>query len=207
VCCTLCLAGANQSRTRGKEILMKRYTKYLFVFLALTFGLSLSAMAGKGVGAYKLDGAWVAKVVGVPGQWTYIISADPSGKRAAGYGSIDSGLNVDVLFPGVFTSSDSNSPILVNIAMTGRDTASYYSIWYGLKELGPSSQVTNQIVLIGVVTGELEFIGPGKIKGTHKFALYHPNQDADGDGFPDEGETTPYVLQLTTFDTRLPAPE
>ena len=79
---------------------MKRYTKYLFVFLALTFGLSLPAMAGQGAGAYKLDGAWVAKVVGVPGQWTYIISADPSGKRAAGYGSIDSGLNVDALFPG-----------------------------------------------------------------------------------------------------------
>ena len=61
--------------------------------------------------------------------------------------------------------------------------------------------------MIGVVTGELEFVEPGKTVGTHKFALYRPDQDIDGDGFPDEGQTTPYEFELTTMDTRLPAPE
>lgn len=186
---------------------MKKYMTHIFAMLTLIFGLSVSAIAGAGDGAYKLGGAWVAKVIGAPSQWSYMVSADPSGRQASGYGSIDSGLNVAAIFPSVFEASDSSSPILVNIVMTGPDTGSYYSIWYGLKNLGPLDPVTTEVVLIGVVTGELKFIGPGKAYGTHNFALYHPEQDADGDGFPDEGETTPYQLQLNTFDTRLPPPE
>jgi len=188
---------------------MKTYITHLLVVLTLTFGLSVSAMASEEGGAYKLEGAWVAKVVEFPGgQWSYVISADPSGRRASGHGSIDIGFDPNVIFGGpVFEPRDSNSPILVNMVMTGPDTASYYSIWYGLKNLGPSSPVTTKIVLIGVVTGELNFVGPGKALGTHNFALYFPTQDADGDGFPDEGETTPFVFQLTTVDTRLPLPE
>jgi hypothetical protein len=38
--------------------------------------------------AYKLEGAWIAKVVGMPMQWAYTMSPDPSGKRAALSGSI-----------------------------------------------------------------------------------------------------------------------
>jgi hypothetical protein len=36
--------------------------------------------------------------------------------------------------------------------------------------------------------------------------MYYPSQDKDGDGFPDEDETTPFVFQLLTNDTRLPSP-
>lgn len=188
---------------------MKTYMTHMLVILMLTLGLSMSAMAGKGDGAYKLGGAWVAKVDGMPGgQWSYVVSADPSGRRASGHGSIDIGFDPNVIFGGpFFEPRDSNSPILVNMVMTGPDTVSYYSIWYGLKNLGPPSLATTEIVLIGVVTGELKFTGPGKAHGTHNFALYYPTQDDDGDGFPDEGETTPFVFQLTTVDTRLPLPE
>lgn len=187
---------------------MKTCLKHLIIMLALTFGLSISATAGDGDGNYKLEGAWVAKVVGAPGQWSYVISADPSGKRASGHGSVDIGFSTEAVLGGTyFEPADSTSPILVNTVKTGRDTASYYSIWYGLKDLGPMSPVTNEIVFIGVVTGELKFVGPGKVHGTHNFALYYPSQDADGDGLPDEGQTTPFVFQLTTVDTRLPMPE
>jgi len=187
---------------------MKTCLKHLFIMLALTFGLSISATAGDGDGNYKLGGAWVAKVIGQPGQWSYVVSADPSGRRASGHGSVDLGFTTESIFGGpYFEPSDTSSPILINIVKTGPDTASYYSIWYGLKDLGASSEVTNEIVYIGVVTGELKYVGPGKANGTHNFALYFPWQDTDGDGFPDEDQTTPFMFQLTTMDTRLPMPE
>jgi hypothetical protein len=188
---------------------MNRYISHFLV--GLLVALALAAPATAGDGAFKMGGAWVARVQeeGVPfaGQWTYVVTADPSGRRAAGYGSIDSGLNVEKMMPGVFEERDYDSPILVEIVMTGPRTASYYSIWYGLKNLDPDQPITRIVTMIGVVTGELEFVEQGKIVGTHDFALYRPEQDADGDGFPDEGQTTPYVFQLTTIDTRLPAPE
>jgi hypothetical protein len=187
---------------------MKKGCIRKWVAFALMLGLSVPVMAGQGVGAVKLDGAWVAKVVDAPGgQWSYVISADPSGRRAAGHGSIDVGFRFEaILGAQYFEPTDSNSPILIDIVMTGPDTASYHAVWYGLKDLDPPNVSKSEIVVIGVVTGDLQFVEPGKAFGTHNFELYYPWQDGDGDGFPDEGETTPFVFQLTTVDTRVPSP-
>ena len=191
---------------------MKTYILHLLVILALTLGVAAPAVADKGDRAFKLEGAWVAKVVGMPGQWSYVVSSDPSGKRGSGHGSVDVGFRANYAcalnnyFPN-FQSSDSESPILVSMVMTGPDTVSYNAIWYGLKELGPMIPIVNEIVLIGTVTGELTVVGPGKMEGIHTFAIYYPSADADGDGFPDEGTTPDCVFQMLTVDTRLPMPE
>lgn len=185
---------------------MKKGIIYSISAATLMLCLSMPAIAGEQPASYKLSGAWVAKVVGMPGQWSYVVSADPSGRSAAGHGSIDAGFNVDSIFGPVFEPTDSDSPILISAVMSGPDTASFYAIWYGLKELASSSPISHEIVLIGVVKGELEFVAPGKAYGTHNFEFYFPSQDADGDGFPDEGEYTPYTFQMNTVDTRLPAP-
>ena len=192
---------------------MNTYMMRVLVILMLAFGFVVPALAGGGDGAYKLGGAWVAKVDSVFGgtppaeaQWSYVLSADPSGRSAAGHGSIEAGFNVNALFPG-FEPIDSSSPILVNIVMTGPDTGSFYAVWYGLKKLGDFDPVTNKIVMIGVVSGELEFVGPGKAHGSHYFELDRPDQDKDKDGFPDEEETAEYSFPATTVDTRLPMPE
>jgi len=166
------------------------------------------AMADKGGNATKLEGAWVARVVEVPGgQWSYVLSPDSSGRRAAGHGSVDVGFDAGTIFGGAFESGEVSSPILINIAMTGPHTASYYAIWYALVPVDPPGMVTDRIVYIGVVKGEIDFVEPGKGLGTHNFEFYYPEQDADGDGFPDAGETTPFMLTLHTVDTRLPMPE
>jgi len=191
---------------------MKTYVLHLLVILALTFGVSAPVVADEGDRAFKLEGAWVAKVVGFPGQWSYVVSSDPSGKRASGHGSVDVGFRANYAcflngFPTEFELTDSESPILVSMLMTGPDTVSYNSIWYGLKDLDPMSPIVNEIVLIGTVTGELEVVAPGKMHGTHNFAIYYPTADVDGDGFPDEGTTPECVFQMNTVDTRLPMPE
>ena len=161
------------------------------------------AMADKG--AYKLEGAWVAKVVGFPGQWSYVLAADPSGRRASGHGSVDVGFNPGV-FGCYFGETNADSPILINLEMTGPDTSVAYSIWYALSSAVPSS---TEIVFIGEVRTETKFVAPGKSESTHYFSFYRPDQDVNpADGFPDEGQTPACSapVPLYTVDTRLPAP-
>lgn len=192
---------------------MKIYLLHVLVILALTFGVSEPAAADGADRAFKLEGAWVARVVPpFLGQWSYVVSSDPSGKRASGHGSVDVGFSANFVcglngFATEFETSDSESPILVSMVMTGPDTVSYNSIWYGLKDLGPMSPISNAITLIGTVTGDLDVVAPGIMHGTHNFAIYYPTADINGDGFPDEGETPACVFQLSTVDMRLPMPE
>ena len=171
--------------------------------------VSPMATADKGMVPHKLGGAWVARVVGTPlvGQWSYVAIPDPSGRTATGHGSVDLGFNTEAIlgYP-YFEPTDFASPILIDIVMTAPDMAVYNSVYYGLKRLDPPSPVMTQLVYIGVVKGTLKFVGPDKAEGTHNFELYYPEQDADGDGFPDEGQTTPFTFQLQTIDTRLPSP-
>lgn len=167
--------------------------------------VSPMAMADNAM-AYKLDGAWVAKVQGFPGQWSYVLVADPSGRRASGHGSIDVGFDADSAFGCALGESDVSSPILINGEMTGPDTAVAYSITYAIKipESGP-----REIVYIMEVTSDLTFLATGKMVGTHYFAFYLPSQDVDPeDGFPDEGEDPECFapVAIYTVDTRLPAP-
>ena len=164
-----------------------------------------AAMAEKG--AFKLEGAWVGNLDGCPGQFSYVLTPDPSGRRAFGHGSVDVGFATEAVFGPAFGPTDSTSPVQLNAVMTGPDTAVFYAVWYGLRTLAAPSPITAEVVYIAVSTGEFKFVGPGKMMTTHNFAYYYPSQDADGDGFPDEGETTPYMFQKTSVDTRLPSPQ
>jgi hypothetical protein len=171
--------------------------------------LSPQVLADKGPQAFKLEGAWIAKVVGTPAQWSYVISADPSGRRAAGHGSIDVGFN-EGLFGCSLTPPDSTSPILINVVMTGPDTAAGYSIWYGLRKVvGPFEAV---VVYLGVVRSELKFVAPDQIEAKHYFAYYVPGENGfeptDYNPFPGD-DATPVCGSsepVYTVDTRVPAP-
>ncbi len=162
-----------------------------------------AAMADKN--AYKLEGAWVSKVVGFPGQWSYVLTPDSSGRRASGHGSVDVGFDPAV-FGCELGESNAASPILINIKVIGPDTGVAYSVWYGLRGPSPSQ---SEIAYIGEVRSDVKFLGPGKSSGTHYFYFYLPSQDVDPeDGFPDEGETPACFAPFPfyTSDTRLPAP-
>lgn len=162
-----------------------------------------AAMADKG--AYKLGGAWVAKVIGFPGQWSYVFAADPSGRHASGHGSVDIGFDPAV-FGCQLGDANAETPILISIKMTGPDTSVAYSIWYALASADPAP---TEIVYIGEVRTETRFVAPGKSESTHYFSFYLPSQDVDpADGFPDEGEipACSAPVPLYTLDTRLPAP-
>jgi len=156
----------------------------------------------------KLEpGVWVAKVVGTPAQWNYVISTEPSGRHAVGYGTVDVGFYNEALDE----ATDKTSPLLIDVVMTGPATAKFNSVWYGIKnepaEIMPGLTVTGHIVYIGVNRGELQMLAPGKSVGTHTICYYYTNLsdvDSDKDGFPDPGATPDMCTQtFTTEDTRL----
>ena len=175
---------------------------------AITVAASLlltapTAIADKG--AHKLEGAWVAKVQGFPGQWSYVLAPDPSGTRAYGHGSIDLGFS-PAAFGCTLEPGNADSPILVSLRMTGPDTAVAYSVWYALRTDASGATV---IAYIGEVRSETKFIAPGKGEATHYFAFYRPNQDVNpADGYPDKGQTPECSapVPIYTVDTRMPAP-
>ena len=58
-------------------------------------------------------------------------------------------------------------------------------IQYFTKTTGPSLE---EIVGFGIVTGTVELVSPDLAQGQGTGAYYMPAQDADQDGFPDEGQ-------------------
>lgn len=161
----------------------------------------------KAPAAAKLEGAWIAKVVEVegqpiapPGQWTYVLSPDPSGRRAAGHGTIDVGLYT----PPLDLMADEVSPLLIDLVMTGPNTGTFNSVWYGIKKGVTSVGTTAEIIYIGVNHGEINLVEPGKSENTHNIEFYLAESDADKDGLPDPGAVPlgPAVV-VHTVDTRL----
>ncbi len=154
--------------------------------------------------ANKLEGAWIAKSTNTPLQGSYVLTpSDPSGQRATISGLIQVRIPVPVLFPGLFGDSKISGDFVGEAVMTGPDTGNYTIIGYGRKQLDPPTPFQEQVVLIWVDSGRLDFIGHGKMQVTHRVAYYHPDADADGDGLPDPGQTPVVCLPATTLDTRV----
>lgn len=174
--------------------------------LATTFAvaaacvLATPATAGDmGVGARKIEpGVWIARVVEVPGQWSYVVTSDPSGRRGAAYGMVDVGLYT----AGLDDLIDRTSPLLIDLVVTKPGVVQFNSVWYGLKKVS-NGVTTAQIIYIGMNHGEITYVGPNKAEGVHNIEYYLPTQDVDHDGLPDPGQLPIGGATVHTNETRL----
>jgi hypothetical protein len=162
----------------------------------LSFNSPAQSAASKSQ-AMKLEGAWIAK--GMPIQWAYSLSPDPSGKRAAMVGSTHVVIQPQAIDQGLFSDWEYNTDLVGEVEMTGPDTAIFTAVWYGMKKGFPFDEV----VYIGVNSGQVKFTAPGKSVVTHNMGMYAPSTDGDGDGLPDPGQTPALCLPATTIDTRV----
>jgi len=162
---------------------------------AVLFAAAPAVAVNDGSGAFKLEGAWIAKVPGAPFQWSYVLSPDASGRRASLHGSVDIGFVSPI-------PADQGTPLIGEGVMTGRDTAKFNSMWYGI-----SNSPAPHVAYIGVSIGEIMFVDQGKVVVTHHFYFYLPSADADGDGIPDPG-AVPVIppVVVVSIDTRVPSP-
>jgi hypothetical protein len=94
-------------------------------------------------------------------------------------------VNPDTTFFGMFPDADYMSELVGEAVRTGPNTYDFSLIGYGAKTL---VGVRNEIQYIWTVTGSMECLdGDNKTDSVH-LAVYAAAQDADNDGFPDEGE-------------------
>jgi hypothetical protein len=171
-----------------------------FAIVAAACVLAAPATAGdQGLGARKIEpGVWIAKVVEVPGQWSYVVTSDPSGRRGAAYGTVDVGLYT----AGLDDLADRTSPLLIDLVVTKPGVIRFNSVWYGLKKVS-DGVTTAQIVYIGMNHGEITYVGRDKAEGVHNIEYFLPTQDADDDGLPDPGQLPIGGATVHTKETRL----
>jgi len=144
-----------------------------------------------------------------PMPWAYIITetiipTDPVGNTITFIWKAD---NSDP------TLGDPNPPLsevdhmtdfVGNGIRTGPNTWDYTGVAYGTKKV--EEQPNPEIVYIAVVRGTVTYADDCNSKESQgMFALYLPEQDVDGDGFPDEDQTPVYCGPSATIKmTRLP---
>ena len=173
-------------------------TPLLAVAAAALFVMPVHA-GDKGLGARKIEpGVWIAKVVEAPGQWSYIVTADPSGQRGAAHGTVEVGLYT----AGLDELTDKTSPLLIDLVVSKPGIVKFNSVWYGLRKVS-NGVTTAEVVYIGVNHGEIRYVGPGKAAGTHNIEYYLPSQDANNDGLPDPGQIPIGGATVHTVETRL----
>jgi hypothetical protein len=173
-------------------------------FLALNPQAQSDANKGQ---AIQLEGAWVARVPGMPAQWNYVLTpTESSGRRASLYGAFS------VRIPGFLYGlpaqyeSDDSPTFWGEVMLTGRNEAEGTVIWWGLKNTVPSSTYPfeKQLVVIGVDSFTVSFMASGKTQVTHNMKFYDPSADADGDGLPDPGQDPVFsAAPMISYDTSL----
>lgn len=189
-------------------MLSKKNITIVIIGASVTTFLAIaqSAKSNQNNESNRLEGSWVAKVPGTPIQWAYTLSpSDPSGQQAAMSGSIHVKIPVTFMNPD-FIDQEYISNFNGEAVMIKHDTAKFTAVWYGLKKVIPSAPfyVEEQVVNIGVTSGQVKYTGQGKAEFTHHIAFYHPEADADGDGLPDPGQTPFLCLPASSsLDTRI----
>ncbi len=161
--------------------------------------LTQSAWTDRNHEPFKLEGTWIARLQATPPQsWIYSFSpSDPSGREAT-----FQGMNIvgDPTFGGVFPEAQQSMAFAGKAVVTGRDEASYTVANYGIKKVGAATEV----VYIGLDSGTIRRISPGKTQVDHYLAIFLAAQDADGDGLPDKGQVPIACVPFVSIDTSLP---
>ncbi len=86
---------------------------------------------------------------------------------------------------GMFVDVDGSHGWVSQTVRTGPDTFATTMLNYGTKS---REYIPHELATIGISTSTWRITGPDTKEGEATYAVYLASQDADGDGFPDEGE-------------------
>jgi hypothetical protein len=146
----------------------------------------------------RIQGTWVDSFSGGP--WadpliiqTTITPQDPAGNRLTYVMRL---VNPDVTFGLGFDETDYMSELIGEAVKTGPKTYDFSLIGYGVKER-PADR--NEIIYLWTINGSTECVDGDNFTNDVNLAVYTAAQDADKDGFPDQGEEPSFCIGPTDF--------
>ncbi len=131
--------------------------------------------------------------LGILAWWTIT----PQNPEHTKFGQMLQQVNPDPTLSGMFPEADRQSDWIGQIVQTGWNTYESTVVYYGTQKV--EDQLRPQILYIAVLYGEGYLVDLNTLTGAGTFAVFLAEQDADGDGFPDEGQEPiycgPYTLE------------
>jgi len=138
---------------------------------------------------YSLDGIWISTVPTPMGNLTMTTTyVAQDAERTRYSGSLEE-INVMPLLADIYPDADPNPKWAGGHAvMVGRDRYEATYLGYSTKTVETEMGKTLELMGVFTVKANFEVIGPDFIYGMGTGSYYLASQDADRDGFPDEGE-------------------
>jgi hypothetical protein len=192
-----------------------RKNRLLVAFIGLTLLLligSLSVLAGNGNDyeesiqwasglEWSAAGTWVITVPTPMGNITLLHMLYPQDLTGTRYGGIMKQINENPTFFGTFPEAEGGSDVWASQTVrTGPANFETTLLYYTNKKgEGPVAET----VTIYIMNATWRLTGPDTIEGECTLAIYLAEQDANGDGFPDEGQEPAVCTPFTYTAKRL----
>jgi len=145
-------------------------------------------------------GTWVVTVPTPMGDETFLHMIHAQDLTGTRYGGILWLVNSNPTNFGMFPEVEDGSPWATQTVRTGPDSFESTMLTYGIKKSeGPVAET----VTISIVNAKWTLTGPNTNEGESTLAVYMAAQDANGDGFPDEGEEPAACMAFTYTSRRL----
>ena len=161
-----------------------------------------SILRGSGL-EWSPVGTWICTTPTQFGNFTFIHSIHAQDSSGKYYGGILKQVNTNPTLFGMFpewqacTSGDIWASQTVRI---GPDSFETTLMYYLVKE---GENPVAETVSIGICNCKWSLTGPNSNEGVSTLAVYLAEQDADGDGFPDEGQEPAVCMEFTVTSKRL----
>jgi hypothetical protein len=148
--------------------------------------------------AYSAQGVWVVSLPTPAGNILLLHTNHALDMTGTRFGGTAIHVNANPTNFGMFPDVDRGSHWVSQTVRTGPDTFETTMLQYGTRS---REQMPHELVTIGISQSTWRITGPDTKEGEATFAGYLASQDADGDGFPDEGEV-PVSCSPFTFTGR-----
>jgi steroid delta-isomerase-like uncharacterized protein len=147
---------------------------------------------------YSPAGTWISSVPTPMGNMTFLHTVSPQEKMGVPYAGIMHPVNGNATLFGMFPEVEKATDYVTQTVHTGRNTCVSTMLNYGTRKgEGP----VDETVTIAILHVMWTLTGPETNEGTTILSVYLAEQDADGDGLPDEGQE-PVECMPFAFTTR-----
>lgn len=150
--------------------------------------------------AYSAAGVWVLSVPTPMGNILMLHNNHAQDLAGTRFGGTVIHVNDNPTNFGMFPDVDGGNGWVSQTVRTGPDTFATTMLTYGTKNI---ENAPDELVTIGISTSTWRLTGPDTKEGQATYAVYLASQDADGDGFPDEGEEPISCTPFTFTGRRL----